>query len=182
MLTECPECRYSLAGLPANHRCPECGFEYDVTMEIYRPRATWLVIGSVLLTVVMTPIICFTVYISVTRRSGLCMLASALNVLTVTTAWLKTLRVRPTEYLIVGRDRIVWRTDHYARDIPWSIVGGVTWHRVPGSMFIELSPVQGHFIPPHLIKLIGRGREVEAHFRHLMNDARGPAIPPHHLN
>lgn len=28
-LTVCPRCEYSLTGLPAVHRCPECGFEYD---------------------------------------------------------------------------------------------------------------------------------------------------------
>jgi hypothetical protein len=28
-LEECPKCEYSLKGLPASHRCPECGFEYD---------------------------------------------------------------------------------------------------------------------------------------------------------
>jgi hypothetical protein len=31
-LTHCPVCRYDLTGLPENHRCPECGFEYDETM------------------------------------------------------------------------------------------------------------------------------------------------------
>jgi len=25
----CPQCDYSLAGLPDNHHCPECGFEYE---------------------------------------------------------------------------------------------------------------------------------------------------------
>ena len=28
-LEACPRCEYSLIGLPAQHRCPECGFEYD---------------------------------------------------------------------------------------------------------------------------------------------------------
>lgn len=28
-LTHCPACGYDLAGLPANHACPECAFEYD---------------------------------------------------------------------------------------------------------------------------------------------------------
>ena len=28
-LQVCPRCEYSLIGLPLNHRCPECGFEYD---------------------------------------------------------------------------------------------------------------------------------------------------------
>jgi hypothetical protein len=28
----CPRCNYDLTGLPAAHRCPECGFEYDETM------------------------------------------------------------------------------------------------------------------------------------------------------
>jgi len=36
--TECPVCRYNLTGLPKNHRCPECGFEYDETMVVWKTR------------------------------------------------------------------------------------------------------------------------------------------------
>ncbi|MHC5024071.1 MAG: hypothetical protein ACYTGG_09175 [Planctomycetota bacterium] len=31
-MTRCPKCRYVLSGLPAEHRCPECGFDYDASM------------------------------------------------------------------------------------------------------------------------------------------------------
>jgi hypothetical protein len=34
-LAHCPVCRYDLTGLPKNHRCPECGFEYDETMQVW---------------------------------------------------------------------------------------------------------------------------------------------------
>ncbi len=36
-ITKCPICRYDLTGLPKNHRCPECGFEYDETMRVWMP-------------------------------------------------------------------------------------------------------------------------------------------------
>ncbi len=35
-LTRCPVCRYDLRGLPAEHRCPECGMAYDSTVQIWR--------------------------------------------------------------------------------------------------------------------------------------------------
>lgn len=37
-ITECPICRYSLEGLPRDHQCPECGFEYDETMRVWRTK------------------------------------------------------------------------------------------------------------------------------------------------
>jgi len=41
-LTHCPVCKYDLTGLPKNHRCPECGFEYDETMLVwYARRPSW---------------------------------------------------------------------------------------------------------------------------------------------
>jgi len=29
MISRCPQCGYSLQGLPEEHQCPECGFAYD---------------------------------------------------------------------------------------------------------------------------------------------------------
>ncbi len=41
-ITKCPMCRYDLSGLPKNHQCPECGFEYDETMRVwYVRKTTW---------------------------------------------------------------------------------------------------------------------------------------------
>ena len=34
-ITKCPVCRYDRTGLPRNHRCPECGFEYNETMRVW---------------------------------------------------------------------------------------------------------------------------------------------------
>ncbi len=38
VLDKCPQCNYSLKGLPANHICPECGLEYDERSERYARR------------------------------------------------------------------------------------------------------------------------------------------------
>ncbi len=35
MLDKCPQCDYSLTGLPANHVCPECGLPYDDKSQAY---------------------------------------------------------------------------------------------------------------------------------------------------
>ncbi len=37
-ISHCPECGYSLQGLPARHRCPECGFAYDEHTQVWRPK------------------------------------------------------------------------------------------------------------------------------------------------
>ena len=36
MTTRCPVCRYDLRGLPAEHRCPECGLGIDDSMRTWR--------------------------------------------------------------------------------------------------------------------------------------------------
>jgi len=42
-LLQCPQCEYSLRGLPARHRCPECGFEYDEYTRVWKPRRPWAI-------------------------------------------------------------------------------------------------------------------------------------------
>lgn len=36
MLAACPQCDYSLQGLPEDHACPECGLRYDRESEVYK--------------------------------------------------------------------------------------------------------------------------------------------------
>lgn len=38
MLERCPRCHYSLAGLPQDHTCPECGLRYDGESVVYTRR------------------------------------------------------------------------------------------------------------------------------------------------
>ena len=35
-LVNCPQCGYSLQGLPASHRCPECGLQYTRDVRVFR--------------------------------------------------------------------------------------------------------------------------------------------------
>lgn len=41
MLKQCPHCDYPLAGLPAAHRCPECGLGYDEFSQLWCRSAGW---------------------------------------------------------------------------------------------------------------------------------------------
>ena len=42
MIGTCPRCGYSLSGLPSEHTCPECAFEYELdAIVIQEQRRSW---------------------------------------------------------------------------------------------------------------------------------------------
>ncbi len=45
-LPECPECLYSLKGLPEKHACPECGLRYDEHSVVRRTKVPFGVYGG----------------------------------------------------------------------------------------------------------------------------------------
>ncbi len=47
MLETCPRCGYSLRGLPAEYRCPECGLAYDAESEMFKLRSPWALLGVI---------------------------------------------------------------------------------------------------------------------------------------
>ncbi len=46
MLSKCPQCNYSLTGLPTNHVCPECGLEYDELTVCIKPSMSRRHVGN----------------------------------------------------------------------------------------------------------------------------------------
>lgn len=182
MLTECPECRYSLAGLPANHRCPECGFEYYVSMEIYERRRN-LKLNLIVVLIGTAFMVLFTsmaVYRFIVASDRYLLVLAVANVALLGHGWYQfgQMRQRPVaNYILFGRERIVWRFEYYFRDLRWADVTDVTYSEALAYVRIHLGPWRGHNIPHALIKLIGPGPAVARHFRQLMLDARRAADP-----
>ncbi len=47
-MTDCPECRYPLKGLPEKHACPECGLRYDEHSVVRRAKVPFAFYGGFL--------------------------------------------------------------------------------------------------------------------------------------
>jgi hypothetical protein len=70
-LSHCPICLYDLAGLPNNHKCPECGFAYDESMRVWTKELSPLrAKATAILTVVCTIVFVSAVLYVGVQRSG----------------------------------------------------------------------------------------------------------------
>ena len=48
-MDQCPNCDYSLLGLPDTHHCPECGFEYTKDSQVFRQSKKWALTGVIII-------------------------------------------------------------------------------------------------------------------------------------
>src|SRR5213593_3772014 len=98
-LSFCPQCDYSLIGLPEEGICPECGYRYDQTYTIVRcnaPRSAWvrLIIVAILIGLIV-----------VSRRS-----AFAPTVIFFAAVYLMAIAEQEIEYFASPRrgEKLLW--------------------------------------------------------------------------
>lgn len=110
-ITKCPVCRYDLTGLPKNHRCPECGFEYDETMRVWLghrlPVWAWILPAAYSLSAVAFA------FLLLSRSPRLSMLGhwEMARYTLFAVLWIVVLRVRRSRvFIIVGKGGLCWRS------------------------------------------------------------------------
>ena len=159
-LTRCPQCRYSLHGLPADHRCPECGFEYDAKAAIWESRVgkkeiTAFVLGS-----------CFLVWTLLSDVLGggfpptsifgiIVLFFGALLVFMLYRAFV-TSRAGCTVYT-TGKGLLI----KIGRDVklyPWGDIEGVLWNAANKSAGLY---TKGRTLPLHIPKVLRRQSDYE---------------------
>lgn len=139
MLTTCPVCDYPLAGLPAAHRCPECGFEFDELTRAWRwTRPRWMVVMLIVVVgmfVLFVPVQLWALFFG--RAADWLTCFSALLY-----AGLGALAVRDLVrggrrhvVLATGANELIVRQGRVLERIPWANVWGATW--APGAVTIH---------------------------------------------
>jgi hypothetical protein len=125
-ITKCPVCRYDLTGLPRNHTCPECGFEYDESMRVWFPRGKtpgwyWIIVSF------FTSL--FTIHLISYVRGGFSLTSKGLFTLTgdvlILFSWAWSIAVwhTPGPFIVIGSRGLAYRGPFGAtRNMPWDCV------------------------------------------------------------
>ena len=136
MLACCPECRYSLQGLPEKRNCPECGFLYDRNGQIFRRSPTGLLLfGGVGAIMSLTGFVLrwwFGEWFA--RGAGAAILATVGLMAVLTSAWrLK----RQSPYVLVSRNDVrIVQPNGKERMVPINQIHSARWSRLHSAVFI----------------------------------------------
>jgi hypothetical protein len=142
---ECPECGYSLAGLPGPHRCTECGRAYGRNILTWRPAYP----GAWLAFVVAGPSLAYTAYLGWQTRFRIFFVAFVVGVLALWSCWLRwIMRVARKQYVCLDDRGVSFNSGMGARQIfEWRAVEVVCKGRARNSILIRLRNGREHRVP-----------------------------------
>ncbi|MCA9252670.1 MAG: hypothetical protein KDA54_16200 [Phycisphaerales bacterium] len=145
-MSHCPRCFYSLAGLPSELRCPECGLKYDSRSALWqrrRPVLAFVMGGGVALAIAfgaiwgMRSLGVGTSYSVMTTLIGLGIFLSL--------TWFLCVRYRTyfsTRVVAVLPEGLFWKVSFLpGRTIPWNRITEARLYRVSNKVDIKLGPV-----------------------------------------
>lgn len=134
----CPDCGYSLKGLPAQHRCPECGFPYDQRTRVWRPRRPWkiyiYVVGIPFLWISLLVNAYVHTFASPDRKDPRLRAAATVEWIVLMTApvvglWRAWRSTRRGRFAAITPKGIRARTKDLDIDLAWEDIAGVTAKR-----------------------------------------------------
>ncbi|MDO8630648.1 MAG: hypothetical protein Q7R41_09140 [Phycisphaerales bacterium] len=156
-ITKCSVCRYDLTGLPRNHRCPECGFEYDETMRVWRGdyKAPWYWIFVAFFGLLLV------VHVTKWLKSGLLLGAGQEfkvlgDILYIILYVSLALLGRPNSYIVATVNGLTYKNPLCSvRFVPWDQIDFPDRAKVPSRL---MEGTRRHlFIPIRLIRPRDRG-------------------------
>lgn len=135
---KCARCEYSLRGLPANHRCPECGLRFDEGCALYRasnPREVlfaWIAIFGGGISIVRYLPHLANLAAANTRQKIFALAAIPLFFVVAVAVWFQIRRYRRGYEVAVTGDGLILRLPHFEDDlIPWDNIGGAWIKTIP---------------------------------------------------
>ncbi len=159
-LTRCPQCRYSLKGLPADHRCPECGFEYDADTAIWESRPgkkeiSSYVVGSCIVIWMLLNGVLNGAFPPSSVIGTLTLLLGALTLF----ALYRAFAISRSGYAVCTTRQGVWIKKGRQIDLyPWGDIEGVLWNAANKSAGLY---IKGRTWPLHIPKALRRQSDFE---------------------
>lgn len=138
-LDSCPVCNYSLRGLPARHRCPECGFEYDEHTRVWHPRSCWRFAGFTFFCCALAILNAWEAFSGEHWTKGLVCASIPIAIIAVT---IHVYRKRP--FVAVGPGGVFVKTgSSVVRQIRWETIPEVSVHKGGERRFTSIRTIDG---------------------------------------